>query len=144
MDWAHPPQSSRSLHLGVKTCQRPSCELLLVSGTDTPDQATKPSSFLCSLSSLFSLGTSPEVLLALLSPVTSQEVLSPSCLLRDSGTSKRALSCGLQDAPELPPELSPEVLSPQGIFLWTSAAESCKQQPQQTRELLTTALHSNC
>ncbi len=61
MDWAHPPQSSRSLHLGVKTCQRPSCELLLVSGTDTPDQATKPSSFLCSLSSLFSLGTSQEV-----------------------------------------------------------------------------------
>ncbi len=51
-DWAHPPQSSRSLHLGVKTCQRPSCELLLVSGTDTPDQATKPSSFLCSLSYL--------------------------------------------------------------------------------------------
>ncbi len=86
-----------------------------------------------SLFTLLSLGTSPEVLLMLLFPRTSQEVLSPSCLLWDSGTSPEVLSCGLQDAPELPPELSPEVLSPQGIFFWTSAAESCKQQPQQTK-----------
>ncbi len=76
MDRAHPPQSSKSLHLCVKTCQRPSCELPLVSGIDTPDQGTKPSSFLCSSSRpLTFLRTSQEVLV-LLSLVTSHEVLS--------------------------------------------------------------------
>ncbi len=72
-------------------------------------------------------------LFILLSLGTSPEVLSPSCLLWDSGTSPEVLSCSFQDTPELPPELPPEVPSPQGIFFWTSAAESCKQQPQQTR-----------
>ncbi len=144
MDWAHPPQSSRSLHLGVKTCQRPSCELPLVSGIDTPDQATKPSSFLCSSSSslsLFSLGTSPEVLLALLSPVTSQEVLSPSCLLWDSGTSPEVLSCSLQDAPELPPELSPEVPSSRDLPLNFCCWELQTAAPANKR---TSSYSSNC
>ncbi len=113
------PHSPPDLCTCVKTCQRPSCELPLVSGADTPDRGNKPSSFLCSLSHL----QGPLRRSSL--PLVSLETQGP--LLRSS------LALAFRDAPELPAGLLPEVLSSQGIFFWTSAAESCKLQFQQTK-----------
>ncbi len=103
-----------------------------------PGEQNPAPSFVHSLSLFILLSGGP---LSLLSPATSQEVLAPSLLSQGNSREVLSHSCGLRHAPEFPPELSPEVLSSQGIFFCTSAAESRKLQLQQTKR--TSPYHSD-